>query len=162
MIRALPAIRAVVPNVRLEIAGDGPERSALERECRLLGVMGSVDFLGWQPDIQPWLSRWDVVIQPSLSEGFGLAALEAMAASTPVVATAVGGAPEVVDDGVTGWLVPPGDPAALGERIQELLLNPDLRTRMGTAGRRRAESQFSVHRMVAETGRIYAQLLGRS
>jgi len=108
-----------------------PERSTLEREVQLLGMGGKVRFLGWVEGLAPVLARWDVFVLPLLEEGAGLAALEAMAAGLPVIATAVGGIPEIVEDGRTGWLVPPGDPGALGERIHSLLRKPDTRRAMG-------------------------------
>jgi glycosyltransferase involved in cell wall biosynthesis len=105
------------------------------------------------------LARWDVFVLPSLEEGFPMAALDAMAAGLPVVATAVGGIPEIVEDGRTGWLVPPGHPGALGERIRLLLRNPDTRRAMGAAGRARVREHFSAERMVARFAEIYDGLL---
>jgi glycosyltransferase involved in cell wall biosynthesis len=159
LVRALPRIRADVPDVRLEIAGSGPELPHIENEARALGLSDSVTFLGWQADLAPLLSRWDVFVQPSLEEGLGISLLEAMAAGLPVVATAVGGLAEVVEDGRTGFLVPPREPAALADRVRCLLLDAERRHVMGTAGRARVRENFSVDRMVAAIAEIYDELL---
>jgi glycosyltransferase involved in cell wall biosynthesis len=158
LIEAVAEIRETAPQIRLEIAGDGPERQILEEQCRLLRLSDTINFLGWQPDIRPFLARCDVLIQPSLSEGSSLALLEAMAASVPVIATAVGGTPELITNGVSGLLTPPKDVAALAKAILELASDVSLRRRMGAAGRTRAQQSFSVPRMVAEIGQIYARL----
>jgi len=113
LIRAVTLLRSDFPDVRLEIAGSGPERVALEREVTSLGMDNHVKFLGWQADLMSVLARWDVFALPSLEEGFGIAALEAMAAGLPIVATSVGGIPELIEDGRTGWLVPPGNSKVL-------------------------------------------------
>jgi L-malate glycosyltransferase len=96
---------------------------------------------------------------PSLEEGFGMAALEAMADGLPVVATSVGGLPEVVEDGQTGYLVPPSNVTALSKRLRLLILDPKRRRAMGAAGRERACNHFSADRMVAEIGAIYDSLI---
>lgn len=162
LLRAAALLRAGWPALRVEIAGEGPERPALQDEARRLGLEDRVTFLGWQTDISPALARWDVLVQPSLDEGFGLAALEAMAAGLPVVATRVGGLPEVVDEGSTGLLVPPADPASLAAALERLLRHPDLGSAMGAAGRERARAHFSVERMVAATSEVYASLTARA
>jgi glycosyltransferase involved in cell wall biosynthesis len=159
LVRAFAALRAEFPDLVLEIAGSGPEQSMLEQEVQLLGVRGKVRFLGWVEELGPVLGRWGVFVLPSLEEGFPMAALEAMAAGLPVVASAVGGIPELVEDGRTGWLVPPRDPRALGERIRLLLRNPDTRRAMGAAGRARVRDHFSERKMVAAIADVYDQLL---
>ena len=159
LIRALALLRTEIPDLRLEIAGTGPEQPMLENEVKLLGLANSVTFLGWQSNIASVLARWDAFALPSLEEGFGIAALEAMAAGLPVVATAVGGIPELVEDGRTGWLVPPGNSAALAERLRELLRNPEQRSAMGTAGCIRARECFSSKRMATAIENIYESLL---
>jgi len=159
LIRALAVLHKDSPGVRLEIAGSGPERSALEHEIHLQRLEDRVSFLGWQAELERLMATWDIYVQPSLGEPFGIAALEAMAAGLPVVATAAGGLPELVEDGRTGWLVPPCDPVALADRIRVLLLNPDQQRSMGSAGRKRAREAFSVDRMVNEISSIYDELL---
>ncbi|MGH7428016.1 MAG: glycosyltransferase family 4 protein [Candidatus Methylomirabilaceae bacterium] len=159
LIAAIAVLRPSMPDVRLEIAGAGPDQSALESEVRLQGLEESVKFLGWQEEIGSVMARWDVYAQPSLEEGFGLAVLEAMAAGLPVVASRVGGLPELVEEGRTGWLVPPANPAALAERLRQLLLDPAERHAFGEAGRARARDVFSPQRMVASMAAVYDDLV---
>jgi glycosyltransferase involved in cell wall biosynthesis len=146
---------AALPGVRLEIAGDGPERARLE------AMSVDATFLGWRPTIDDALGRWDIFALPSREEAFGIAALEAMAAGLPVVASRVGGLPELVRSGLTGLLVRPDDPAALAGALAELVSDPSRRAAMGQAGRDRAATDFSVARMVAATAALYEELLGR-
>jgi len=159
LIRALTVLRRVMPGVRLEVAGSGPERPSLEREAQLHDLGGNVSFLGWQMDLSRFMAGWDLYVQPSLGEPFGVAALEAMAAGLPVVCTAAGGLPEFVEHGRTGWLVPPRDPAALADRVCALLLDPEQRRRMGAAGRARVREHFSEDRMVRAISKIYDEVL---
>jgi glycosyltransferase involved in cell wall biosynthesis len=159
LIRALALLRRDLEGIRLEIAGAGPDQAALQQEVCTLGLDDIVAFVGWQPDIWPWLGRWDILVQPSLAEGFGMAALEAMAAGLPVVASSVGGLPELIEDGRTGYVVPPGDPATLAARLRHLVLHADLREAMGAAGRARVRQHFSPQRMAAEIAAVYDRLL---
>jgi glycosyltransferase involved in cell wall biosynthesis len=159
LIRALALLRRDVEDIRLEIAGAGPEQTALQQEVRTLGLDNVVAFVGWQPDIWPWLARWDILVQPSHAEGFGMAALEAMAAGLPVVASSVGGLPELIEDGRTGYVVPPSDPATLAARLRHLVLHADLREAMGAAGRTRVRQHFGPQRMAAEIAAVYDRLL---
>jgi glycosyltransferase involved in cell wall biosynthesis len=148
--------------MRLIIAGEGPLRGSLEAVART-GPKDRVRFIGFVQDVPRFMNAVDVVCfptQPSLGEGFGLAALEAMAASRPVVATAVASLPEVVLDGETGLLVPAGDVEALARALARLALDGDERTQMGTAGRRRAGSTFSLDAMVRRTMGVYQEALG--
>jgi glycosyltransferase involved in cell wall biosynthesis len=157
LIEAIARLRAEFP-VRLEIAGEGPERPALEEEVARLALDEAVEFLGWRSDLEKLFSVWDVFALPSLEEGFGITALEAMAAGLPVVATDVGGLPEVVQHGITGWLVAPRRPGELAERLRDLLTNPVMRHEMGIAGRKRAELNFSADLMVRGIKDIYDRL----
>jgi glycosyltransferase involved in cell wall biosynthesis len=154
LIRAMALLIPRIPEVRLEIAGSGPAQAQLESEVQSLGLQDCVTFLGWQTDVEACLARWDVFAMPSLEEGFGIAALEAMAFGLPVVATAVGGIPELVQHGRTGWLVPPRDVTALADRIGALLLDTEQRRAMGAAGQERAR-RFSIDRMVSSVAGIY-------
>jgi glycosyltransferase involved in cell wall biosynthesis len=135
----LPAGRA-----HLRVFGDGPLRSELEAQKQALGLDAAVEFAGEVPDARPHLEDADVFVLSSLSEGMPVSILEAMAAGLPVVASAVPGLEEVVLDGETGFLVPPGDPAALAARLGRLVNEPDLRSSFGAAGRARAEEHFSL------------------
>jgi glycosyltransferase involved in cell wall biosynthesis len=159
LVRAFAAVRADVPDVRLEIAGSGRERTRLEHEIDALGLAGTVKFLGWRTDLSELLPSWDIFALASFDEGLPIATLEAMAAGLPVVATAVGGVPELVSDGRTGFLVPRGDVAALAARLRVLLLNEEKRLVMGAAGRARAREEFSIERMVAAVAAVYDEVL---
>jgi glycosyltransferase involved in cell wall biosynthesis len=162
LLRAAALLRSAWPAFRIEIAGEGPLRVELQDEVRRLGLESHVTFLGWRADMDAALARWNALVQPSLEEGFGMAALEAMAAGLPVVATRVGGLPELVEHGATGLLVAPADPSALALAIERLLQDPDLASAMGAAGRKRAAECFSVERMVSATSEIYAALTARA
>jgi len=159
LLEAVRLLRPEIPQVRLEIAGSGPEQARLQTQARRLGLEGCVCFLGWRADVRDLMSQWDVFVLPSLEEGFGLAAAEAMAAGLPVVASAVGGLQEIVQDGETGYLVPPRDPVLLAARLRSLLLNPGLQNAMGTAARARVREQFSPPKMVHAITEIYDGLL---
>ena len=143
----------------LLVIGDGPQRAQLESLAQRLGIADRVYFLGNRTDVPRLLQAMDVFVLPSEWEGMPNAALEAMATGLPVVATAVGGTPEVVVDGVTGLLVPPRNSEALAQAIAQLLADPELRRRMGQAGRERVEQLFSVEQMVRKTEALYEELL---
>lgn len=160
LIRALPAVRAASPSVVLALAGDGPERAALADLAARLGVGDAVRFLGHRTDVPALLGAATVFCLPSRWEGLGLAALEAMAAGAPVVATAVPGLREAV--GPAGVLVPPEDPAALASALAALLTSPDRRAALAAAGSRRVEAQFRVERMVEEYADIFRRVAGSS
>ena len=160
LIRAMALLHTHFPDVCLDIAGTGPEQTRLESEVHSLGLSDHVAFLGWRTDIADLLAKWEIFVMPSLQEGFGIAALDAMAAGLPVVATAVGGVPELVQNGLTGWLVPPGDSETLARKLGMLLLNPEQRMAMGAAGRDRARKHFSVDHHVAGIAKIYDNILG--
>jgi len=148
------------PNLRLEIAGSGPQREKLEALAADAGLGEQVRFLGWIDDIRSVLSRWDVFVMPSLEEGFPIAALDAMAAALPVVASRVGGVPELIEDGTTGWLVPPRDVESLTSRLRILLSDPDLRANMGASGYARVRDHFSTAQMTQSFAILYDELLG--
>lgn len=145
-------------DVELYIAGAGPKRKALATAAAEAGLADSVRFLGWRNDISDVMQRWHIYVQPSFAEGFGLAALDAMAAGLPVVAGKAGGLPEVVVDGETGFLVTPGDSATLAARIEELIGDPALARRMGDAGRERVARHFTPEREAAAISAAYDKL----
>jgi glycosyltransferase involved in cell wall biosynthesis len=126
------------------IAGDGPDRPAVEREVRRLGLESAVRLAGERDDVAELLAEADLFVLSTRSEGLPLSILEAMAAGLPVVASDVGGVPELVVDRETGFLVPPGDPHALAAAIERLLDDPDLRGRFGAAGRARVSTHFDL------------------
>lgn len=136
VIRGFARMAASVPGTCLALAGDGPERPRLESLARELGVADSVHFMGVRSDMEAVLPAFDLFALCSHSEGFSNAILEAMGMGLPVVATRVGGNIEMVEDGVSGSLIPPGDDRSLGDRLLSLARDPALRRRMGEAGRR--------------------------
>lgn len=159
LLTALAAVRRESADVVLQIAGAGPAEAGLRDDAEAAGVADAVEFRGWRDDVTDLMRRWDIYVQPSLAEGFGMSVLEAMAVGLPVIATDVGGLPEIVEDGVTGWLVPPADSAALARRITALVRDPVARRRMGDAGRARAELHFSLDREAAAIQSAYDRLL---
>jgi glycosyltransferase involved in cell wall biosynthesis len=142
----------------LVLVGDGEERAALEACARDLGVAGGVHFVGYRADIRHLLAAFDVYVNSSVSEGVSLTILEAMATGLPVVATRVGGTPEVVLHGNTGLLVEPRDPAALATAIDELGRDRDRGRALGAAGRVRVDTFFTIDRMVSDYARVYTRL----
>jgi glycosyltransferase involved in cell wall biosynthesis len=142
------------PGARLVIIGSGPMQSELEWQARARGIADVVHFTGYRADVRELMAAFDVYVNCSTYEGVSLTILEAMAAGLPVVATRVGGNPEVVVDGETGVLVPIGSPA-LTEQLIALAGNPLQRRALGAAGRQRAVRHFSIDRMVAEYSLSY-------
>jgi glycosyltransferase involved in cell wall biosynthesis len=149
----------LVPDAVFILAGEGPERPALEAQARTLGLQQRVQFLGYRQDISDLLNMCDLFVLPSLFEGFPLSVLEAMAAGKPVVATAIGGTDEAVIHGETGLLVPPADPAALAQAIRTILSTPGFGKRLGAAGRARVRKEFSAEGMVQRVTQIYDEIL---
>jgi glycosyltransferase involved in cell wall biosynthesis len=138
LVAAVPAMAERAPGLTVVLIGDGPERAALEDRARDAGAAGRVRFAGWRPEAWRLLPACDVFVQPSLDEGLGIAALEAMAAGVPVVASGVGGLAEIVQDGRTGLAVSPGDPGALAGAVGRLAGDAALRETLAAAGREAA------------------------
>lgn len=157
----LESFAALEQRAALAIVGDGDPAylAVLEREARRLGVGERVLFTGVREDVPSILAGADLLVLPSWSEGFPIAPLEAMAAGLPVVATAVGGTPELVVDGGTGLLVPPRDPRRLAQAIDLLIADPDRSRSLGAAGRRRLVEEFSAQRMVEQVLVVYDRAL---
>ena len=149
------------PRLHVVVMGDGSLRGQLESLARQLGLAGRVVFTGSVPRAASYLPAFDVFCLPSLDESFGMAIVEAMAAGCAVVATRVGGVPEVVRDGVDGLLVEPEEPEALAQALRYLLASPDALARMRRAARRRYETSFTSRRMASETLSIYRHLAAR-
>jgi N-acetyl-alpha-D-glucosaminyl L-malate synthase BshA len=147
--------------VKLLLVGDGPDRVPAERHARDLGVYDDIRFLGKQDPVEEILSIADVFLMPSGSETFGLAALEAMACEVPVVATDVGGLPELIVDGETGYLCPLDDVDALTKRVRALITNADLHAEMAVAARRRAVDTFDIRKIVPKYEDYYATISER-
>ncbi len=157
LIHAASIVVREYPAFRLEIAGDGPCSSELECLVARIGLGDHVRLLGEVRDVPNLLGRASLFVLPSLTEGISLTLLEAMARGLPVVATRVGGNPEVVDEGRTGLLVPERSPAELAGAILRLLRDPEMGRRMGLEGRHRVEQYFDVRRMVAQYERLYLE-----
>jgi glycosyltransferase involved in cell wall biosynthesis len=156
---ASPELRGIAT---VRIAGDGPERARLEADVRDRGLEYVVDFAGWldYEDVPAFLQSLDIFVLPSLFEGFGVAAVEASAAGLPVIASRVQGLPDVVVDGETGILVPPGDGAALARAIRSLLDDPMRARGLGLAGRSFVSQRYDWSKNAAEMERLYIELAG--
>jgi glycosyltransferase involved in cell wall biosynthesis len=160
-LRAARSVADRVPGARFLLAGDGPGRAELEDLTHELGLEDRVIFAGLRSDVDAVLSLLDVVVLSSFTiECFPYAILEAMAMGVPAVCTAVGGLPEMIEEGVTGRLVPPRDPEALADGIVDVLSDPERARAMGRAARRRLEERFTLERSAAETGRVIEEALG--
>ena len=145
-------------DVTLDVFGDGPERAPLESIVRELGLTGAVHFRGQDPDAASELDAYDAFCLPSLIEGLPIALIEAMATGLPVIATAVGGVPEVISPGDNGLLVPPKDPAALAAAIRQLAGDPQLRAHLGARARETAAKDFDISGSAAQYERLYHEL----
>ena len=141
------------------MVGDGPDRDHVERRAHELGVMRDTFFLGYQESVAPYFSAFDAFVLPSVNEGTPVTAIEALAGGLPVVATRVGGVPDVVRDGVDGFLVEAGAIDDLADRLALLAADPELRKRMGAAGRERVVSRYAVDRLLDDVDRLYRSLL---
>jgi len=153
--------RAGLPPVHVLIVGQGREEAPLRALAQRLGIGDRVTFAGFQREVWPYLAIMDVFVLPSLKEGLSLSALEAMALGKPVVASRVGGTPEVVEDGETGMLVPPSDASALAEALASLVRSPEAMERMGRAGRQRVAERFGAERMASEIEEVYREVARR-
>jgi glycosyltransferase involved in cell wall biosynthesis len=141
------------------MVGDGPDREAVEQRAHDLGIVRDSLFLGYQDEVAPYYAAFDALILPSANEGTPVSAIEALAGGRPVVATRVGGVPDVVRDGVDGFLVDPGDVDAMADRLARLASDEKLRRRMGEAGRASVHERYSVERLLDDVDRLYRTLL---
>jgi glycosyltransferase involved in cell wall biosynthesis len=158
LIEAAGLVLRARPETRFVIVGEGPLRRELEARVREGGLAGRVAFAGFRDDVDRLLPAFDVFCLSSQLEGLGTSVLDAMAFGRPVVATAAGGIPEAVEDGVTGRVVPVRDPVALARALLDVLRDPEARRAMGDAGRQRFLARFTADRMAEETLRVYAEL----
>lgn len=159
LLRAFAALRASVPDAELVCAGSGGIEAAT-RQAEALGIGGAVRFPGWvgEAEKRAWLARASVFVLPSRAEGLPMSLLEAMAAGVPVVASAVGGIPDVVKHGVNGLLVAPGDTLDLLRAMRRLLREPQLAAALGAAGRETVRAQHAPEQALARLGEVYASL----
>jgi len=156
----LEAAQGLGPEVRIIFFGEGAGRGELEAKVAAAGLGGVVTFAGHRDDLPRWMGNLDLVVHPATMEGLGVALLQAAAAGVPVVASAVGGIPEAVVDGLTGRLVPPRDAVALRGAIIELLADKEQRRALGRAARARVMAEFDVAAMVERHIELYRELAG--
>jgi glycosyltransferase involved in cell wall biosynthesis len=161
LLRAFAEARKELPALRLDVAGRGPMEPALKALASELGIADAVHFLGQVSPIQGAIEQATAVVVPSMGEGFGMVALEAMERARPVIAAAIGGLGELVQDGETGVLVPPGEAEPLREAIVRVAGDLELARRMGAAGRRRALGRFLQQFCTDRTELLYDDALGR-
>ncbi len=159
LVRAFARARQQVPTAHLLIVGDGPARAEMEPLVETLGIGASVHLAGWRDDLTRVYATIDVAVLSSRNEGTPVALIEAMAAGRPVVATAVGGVADVVQDGETGWLVPPGDVDAMAAAMVRLAGDAAARARMGALGRERVRARYFYDRLVDDIQALYVQAL---
>jgi glycosyltransferase involved in cell wall biosynthesis len=162
LINAARELQELGVDFELRIAGSGSRQCGLERQVKSLGLGQRVRFLGFVWDMPTFYRSVDVLALPSVStEGLPLVVLEAMAMGVPVVATRLAGAPEVIEDGVNGLLVPPGEAHALARALSRLAADGELRERLGKAGQSHVRREFSVERVATEVTQVYRTVLDR-
>jgi L-malate glycosyltransferase len=159
LIEAVAMVLRNQPDAYLVLVGDGPLRTEIEAQCAALGISNRVHLLGDRTDVTRLVSAFDLLVLASLHEGLPNAVMEAMAASVPVVATAVGGTRELIEDGVTGYLVPPANSQALADRIGFALGDQEHHAQIISAARRRVTSAFGIERMVESVEALYDELM---
>jgi len=159
LLSAADQVLKITPNVHLVFVGEGPLKVGLMAEADKLRIRGQVHFLGARTDIPELLNAFDIFVLPSLMEGMPISVLEAMSCGIPVVASAVGGLPEVIEDGKSGLLFPSKDPTALAAVLSGLIADKEKRLALGQEGRRRVLSSFSVEKMVGKYHALYRSLL---
>lgn len=162
LVEAVPEIVREVPNARFLILGGGTLKQGLEEQARRLGVSERIIFAGFRSDIPRFYRVMDLSVLTSLSEGLSMTILESMSFGLPVVATSVGGNPELVRDGVTGFLVPPKDPAAFTRAVVRLLRDSELRETMGLEGRKVIRTEFTLDTVARQYQELYAATSNRT
>jgi glycosyltransferase involved in cell wall biosynthesis len=162
LVRAIARLRERGLDVRGLVVGEGSFGGALERLVGALGLTGKVNLAGYQADLLPYLAAMDVVVIPSLKDGLSLAKLEAMALERAVVVSGVGGLPEGIAHGETGYLVPPGDAAALAEALDPLIRDVGLRRRIGERAREVVLAHFTAESMIRNLEVAYSEVLART
>ena len=159
VLRTFKQLRDLGVDACLCMVGDGPDRPQVEQLASELGIMRDCLFPGYQEEVGPFFAAFDVFVLPSGNEGTPVTAIEALASGCPVVATRVGGVPDVVRDGEDGFLVEPGAVEEVADRLARLARDPDLRARMGAAGRARVVPRYGVERLIDDVDRLYRELL---
>lgn len=162
LLRAAPQILSTFPEIKIAVVGDGPQSGSLRREAQRLGLEGKLLFLGERKDATAIIALFDIFVLPSLWEGLPFALVEAAALGKAIVATAVDGVPEILEDGKSGLLVQPGDPAALAEAVIRLLKDKEGARRIGEMARTLVPPRFPLRRMIEQTQNLYLELGGRN
>ncbi|WP_017653693.1 glycosyltransferase family 4 protein [Fortiea contorta] len=150
LLESLVILKRSHPDIILTVVGDGPDRAELEKTTAKLGLSANVNFAGYQSqaEVRTHIQQTDVFVMSSFAEGIPVVLMEAMAASLPVVATQIAGISELVENGVNGYLVPPGDVVTLADRVAKLLADHQLRHQFGTAGRAKVQQEFNIYHEV--------------
>ncbi|MBW4593971.1 MAG: glycosyltransferase family 4 protein [Brasilonema angustatum HA4187-MV1] len=161
LLESLVTLRRSHPDIILTVVGDGPDRQNLELLTTQLGLNQNVNFVGYksQAEVRNYFQQTDIFVMSSFAEGIPVVLMEAMAAGVPVVATQIAGVSELVEDGVNGYLVPPGDTVSLTQRVEKLLNDEKLRAAFGTAGRTKIEKDFNIHHEVARLHHLMTSAL---
>lgn len=161
LLESIAQLKSLHPDLELLIVGDGGDRRDLEAQVQRLAIADQVTFLGYQSqaEVRQWLQQVDVFVLPSFAEGVPVSLMEAMAAGLPVVTTRIAGVAELVEDGSSGFLVPPGDSQTLGDRLHRLLVDPELRHRFGQAGRAKVQREFNLEHEGAWLHQIFRSTL---
>ena len=154
LLKSLVKLKRTIPNLKLTVVGDGRYRHELEKMTSNLELQDHVEFVGYksQPEVREYLQNTDVFVLPSFAEGVPVVLMEAMAVGIPIVTTQIAGVAELVEHGVSGYLVPPGDEVSLAVHLQSLLNKSELRTKFGAAGRKKVEKEFNL---CQETASLY-------
>jgi glycosyltransferase involved in cell wall biosynthesis len=155
LLRAFKVVQGEIKSAVLLIAGDGPVREKMMVLAQSLGISEAVIFLGWRHDLPILYRTMDIFLLSSRNEGTPVSVIEAMAAGLPVVATNVGGVPDLVNPGNSGLLVPAGDPVAMADAVFRLAGDTHTRTAMGTEGRNIAKTRYTSERLVQDVDRLY-------
>lgn len=162
LIRAFEIVRSRLPDAHLVIAGDGPERAGLEALVASLNLAGAVHLLGFRRDVTALISAFDVAVSSSAYEGSSLSIMEYMSLARPIVATAVGGTPDLIQDGRDGLLVSPHDPAALARATIEVLLDRERAAALGASALARQRAEFDIDITVERIAALYEELYARA
>jgi glycosyltransferase involved in cell wall biosynthesis len=159
MMDAFKLVKEKIPSAHLVIAGTGDLKDEIEKKSFEYGYSNSIHMLGFREDIPDILNSIDLLLLPSLWEGFGLVLIEAMAAGKPCVTTRISSMPEIVDDAVSGFIVPPKEPEALADACCKLLTNPQLAENMGKEGKRIVNEKFTLRKMINAYENLFIELV---
>jgi colanic acid/amylovoran biosynthesis glycosyltransferase len=164
LLQAVAAVALQHPNLQLTIVGDGPDRQSLELQASQLGISDHLNFVGYQSQeaVCQYLQNCDIFMLPSFAEGLPVVLMEAMATGIPVIATAIAAISELVEDGINGYLVPPGAVEPLAQRLDQLISDSQLRQTLGQAGRTKVEQAFNLHCEVNSLQQIMSLALAKS